>query len=373
MTPTDTEQSIDYVTLSTWLAEGRPLTLLDVRPLDERREWALPGSVHVDVYDRLKAGDTTALTGVDLPADMPVVTICAAGKTSLIAAEQLRARGLHAMSLDGGMRAWSLAWNTANVALPESVAQVIQVRRTGKGCLSYIIGAAGVAAIIDPSLDPEIYCTLAAQAGWRIAYVLETHLHADHLSRARALADRSGATLVLPAGHRVAVPFVPLHDGAALTLGDTQLTMLHTPGHTPESVTYLLDDAAIFTGDTLFLSAVGRPDLHADAAGARAKAHTLYGSLQRLLTLPPETLVLPGHTSAPVAFDYQPIAASLAAVRHATPLLAATAEDFVAAILARIPPTPPNHMQIIALNEQGAAIPADPTELEAGANRCAIA
>ncbi|HMO59168.1 MAG TPA: rhodanese-like domain-containing protein, partial [Roseiflexaceae bacterium] len=157
MTPTDTEQSIDYVTLSTWLAEGRPLTLLDVRPLDERREWALPGSVHVDVYDRLKAGDTTALTGVDLPADMPVVTICAAGKTSLIAAEQLRARGLHAMSLDGGMRAWSLAWNTANVALPESVAQVIQVRRTGKGCLSYIIGAAGVAAIIDPSLDPEIY------------------------------------------------------------------------------------------------------------------------------------------------------------------------------------------------------------------------
>ena len=364
---------IDRETLRAWLDEGRPVTMLDIRPAAERSEWAIPGSLHVDAYDRLKAGDPHALEGVHLPNGVPVVTICAAGKTSQIAAEQLHARGVEAFSLAGGMRAWSLAWNQAEVMVPGSAARVTQFRRTGKGCLSYMTGADGVAAVIDPSLDPDVYCLAAERRGWRIAYVLETHLHADHLSRARALADQTGATLALPAGHRLAAPFTPLRDGDALTLGTAKLTVLDTPGHTPESVTYRLDDVALFTGDTLFLGAVGRPDLHADAAGTRAKAHTLYGSLQRLLALPPQMLVLPGHTSEPVAFDQKPIAATLAEVQHATPLLAVDEEAFVTSILSRIPPTPPNHAQIIALNEQGAALPADPTELEAGANRCAIA
>lgn len=368
-----TELSIDRNTLRAWLAEGRPVTMLDVRPLAERSEWAIPGSLHVDVYDRLKAGDATALATIDLPAATPVVTICAAGKTSLIAAAQLQARGIDARSLVGGMRAWSLAWNTAMVPVSGSTAQVVQVRRTGKGCLSYIVGADGIAAVIDPALDPQVYLALARQHGWTIAYVLETHLHADHLSRARMLADLSGATLALPAGHRVAAPFMPLSAGDQIHLGAAQLTVLSTPGHTPESVTYWLDNVALFTGDTLFLAAVGRPDLHTDQAGAQAKAHTLYGSLQRLLTLPPATLVLPGHTSAPVAFDGCPIVASLADVYAATPLLAQDEATFVRSILARIPPTPPNHALIIALNEAGAPLPDDPTELEAGANRCAIA
>lgn len=370
---TTTDLVIDRETLRRWLDEGHPVTVLDVRPTAERSEWAIPGSLHVDAYDRLKAGDPLALEGVRLPDGVPVVTICAAGKTSLIAAEQLRARGVAALSLAGGMRAWSLAWNQAVVPLPRSAARIIQFRRTGKGCLSYMVGAGGVAAVIDPSLDSDVYRSAAAQNGWRIAYVLETHLHADHLSRARALAEQTGATLALPAGHRLAAPFTSLRDGDALTVGTTKLIVLDTPGHTPESTTFLLDGAALFTGDTLFLAAVGRPDLHADAAGAEAKARALHRSLQRLLALPSETLVLPGHTSEPIAFDRQPVVARLAEVRRATPLLGAAEDDFVASILARIPPTPPNHEQIIALNEQGHALPNDPTELEAGANRCAVA
>ncbi|NWF81105.1 MAG: MBL fold metallo-hydrolase [Chloroflexi bacterium] len=365
--------SIERETLQDWLATGRPVILLDVRPAAERAEWFIPGSLHVDAYDRLKAGDADALDAVDLPAGTPVVTICAAGRTSLIAAEQLRARGMEARSLEGGMRAWSLAWNTAEIAVPGSAATVLQVRRTGKGCLSYLLGADGVAAVIDPALDPAVYLELARQRGWRITHVLETHLHADHLSRACRLAEQAGATLALPAAHRLAAPFASLHGGDTIALGTARLTVNETPGHTPESVTYQLDDAALFTGDTLFLAAVGRPDLHADPEGARLKAHVLYASLQRLLALPSEMLVLPGHTSAPVAFDGGPIAATLAEVRRATALLAADEDTFVTTILGRIPPTPPNHAQIIALNEGGAALPADPTELEAGANRCAIA
>jgi glyoxylase-like metal-dependent hydrolase (beta-lactamase superfamily II) len=304
---------------------------------------------------------------------VPVVTVCGAGKTSLIAAEHLQARGVQARSLKGGMQAWSLAWNAAELTLPGSAARVIQVRRTGKGCLSYLIGADGNAVVIDPSLDPDVYRGLAQRQGWRITHVLETHLHADHLSRARALAEHSGAALLLPARHRVAAAFTPLTDGETIAIGAARLTVLHTPGHTPESSCYLLDDTALFTGDTLFLSAVGRPDLHASQAGARAKAQALYRSLQRLLQLDPGVLVLPGHTSEPIAFNGQPIAAPLGAVRESLPLLHEGEARFANTILARIPPTPPNHEQIIAFNEAGKLPEGDPTVLEAGANRCAVA
>ena len=125
--------TIEVETLREWLEQGRPVTVLDVRPAHERAEWAIPGSVHIDAYEALKANDPGALSGVELPGDAPVVTVCAAGKTSRTAAEQLRRRGVPAVSLRGGMKAWSLAWNSAEVALSNDNARVIQVRRTGKG------------------------------------------------------------------------------------------------------------------------------------------------------------------------------------------------------------------------------------------------
>ena len=111
--------------------------ILDIRTSADRAEWAIPGSIHVDAYEALKRGDPAALAGVELSADVPVVTVCGAGQTSRIAMEQLRAHGLDARSLAGGMRAWSLAWNAAEVPVPGSAATVVQLRRTGKGCLSY--------------------------------------------------------------------------------------------------------------------------------------------------------------------------------------------------------------------------------------------
>jgi glyoxylase-like metal-dependent hydrolase (beta-lactamase superfamily II) len=202
--------------------------------------------------------------------------------------------------------------------------------------------------------------------------VLDTHIHADHLSRSRALAAQTGATLYLPAQQRVTFSFTPVADGDTLAIGGAQVTALHTPGHTAESMSYLLDGRALLTGDTLFLNAVGRPDLRANSEAARVRAHMLYASLQRLLRLPPETLILPGHMSAPVPFDGRPIAAPLNQVQAQTELLQITEDAFVDSLLARIPPTPPNHARIIALNEAG-GLADTPIELEAGANRCAIA
>src|SRR5437868_8139364 len=169
------------------LERGSPVTVLDVRPAAERAEWSIPGSVHADVYEALRRRDPNALADFHPTNGGHVVTVCAAGKTSMLAAERLRARGLDAMSLEGGMRAWSLAWNTAEVPCLGSTARIVQLRRTGKGCLSCLIGSNGEAAVVDASLEPQIYHRLAHERGWRIRTVLATHVHADHLSRARDL------------------------------------------------------------------------------------------------------------------------------------------------------------------------------------------
>ena len=368
------ELTISVGALRDLLERREPVTVLDVRPTSQREEWSIPGSRHVDAYEALWAGDADALDRVDLPTDRPVVTVCAVGNTSLLAADQLRRRGWKALSLHGGMRAWSLAWNAAEVAVPGTQASVVQVRRTGKGCLSYLVGSAGEALVIDASVEVPIYLQLAQGRGWRITKVVETHVHADHLSRARELARQSGAELYLPEQQRVKFPFQAVKEGDALQVGSSWLEALRTPGHTFESTCYLLDGRALFTGDTLFVNAVGRPDLKAsDPTETRTRAHALYASLERLLRLPVETLVLSRHTNEPIAFDGRPVAATLSQVRSALPLLAESESAFVEALLKRIPPNPPNHLQIVMFNEAGELPEGDPTMLEAGANRCAVA
>jgi glyoxylase-like metal-dependent hydrolase (beta-lactamase superfamily II)/rhodanese-related sulfurtransferase len=368
-----THQMIDVPTLRQWLEHHKPVQVLDVRTAADRAEWSIPGSIHMDVYPALQANDPNALAAVDLPTDIPIVTVCGVGKVSLIAAQQLTARGYTTYSLLGGMQAWSLAWNVAELPSFDQHIQVLQIRRTGKGCLSYLIGSCTEAAVIDAALDVDVYRSLAEHHGWRITAVIDTHIHADHLSRSRQLAEQVGATFYLPAQERVAFPFTSLHDGETIAIGTAQLMALHTPGHTLESTCYLLNGRALLSGDTLFLAAVGRPDLEASPEEARTRAHLLYESLQRLLALAPDTLVLPGHTSTPPAFDGRPLVSSLGEVRATLSRLQLPASAFVEEILAHIPPTPPNHKQIIAINEGALLAPADAATLEAGANRCAVA
>lgn len=366
----DAALTIDRDTLRAWLDRGEPLTVLDVRPRAERDEWAIPGSLHVDAHDALWSGD--ALDDVALPPGRRIVTVCSAGRTSVLAALALRRRGLDARSLEGGMAAWSLAWNTADVPISGSLAAILQVRRTGKGCLSYIVAAGRDAAVIDPAVEPDVFERLARRRGWTIRAVLDTHIHADHLSRGRALAERCGATLYLPEQPRAHFDHHPLADGDEVRVGPARLEVLRLPGHTMESSAYLLDGRAFFTGDTLFLAAVGRPDLEATEQEMRERARALYRSLKRLGRLSPEVVVLPGHTDAPVPFDGRPLADPLGSVLARIDLLGDREDAFVEALVRRIPPTPPNHRLIVKLNEAGALPGGDPGVFEAGANRCAI-
>ena len=127
------KSNIGAMTLRDMLERGERVAVVDVRKGEDRAEWFIPGSVHVEAYDALNAGDERAMEGLELPEDAPVVTVCGRGRSSAVAAEQLRRRGYEALSLEGGMKAWSLAWNTAEVPLSGSSAEVVQMRRTGKG------------------------------------------------------------------------------------------------------------------------------------------------------------------------------------------------------------------------------------------------
>jgi len=364
--------TIETETLRQWLDAQQPVTVLDVRSDEDRAQWAIPGSVHMNAYDALRAGQPGALAAAALPFDRPVVTVCNAGRVSDTAAAILAERGFDARSLVGGMKAWSLAWNVADIRLVDGAIRVIQVRRTGKGCLSYVVGSGAEAVVIDPSVPPDVYLELAHRGDWTIRYVVETHIHADHLSRARELAKQTRAALLLPAQQRAKFPFTAIADGERIQVGTATLEARHTPGHTNESTSYLLNEAAVFTGDTLFTNGVGRPDLHADAEAVRQRARVLFQSLTGLRQLPPEMLVLPAHTTEPIAFDGQPIAARLNELSTWLSDWMASESAFVERVTSKLPPTPPNFVRIVELNEAGEFPSGDATDLEAGANRCAV-
>jgi rhodanese-related sulfurtransferase len=128
-----TEGNIDVMTLRDMLERGERVTVVDVRKGEDHAEWSIPGSVHYEAYDALHAGDERAMEGIELPEGTPVVTVCGRGRSSAVAAEHLRRQGYEALSLRGGMKAWSLAWNTAEVPMSGAGAEVVQMRRTGKG------------------------------------------------------------------------------------------------------------------------------------------------------------------------------------------------------------------------------------------------
>jgi glyoxylase-like metal-dependent hydrolase (beta-lactamase superfamily II) len=350
------------------LDRGDELTVLDVRPREDFEGWHVPGSRNLPVYEDLKAGDTRALAEIDPDAE-PVVTVCGRGAVADRATQALREAGVDARTLDGGLRAWSFAWNTAQAQLASDTT-VLQVRRVGKGCLSYLVASEGRAVTVDPAVDPQILQDLADERGWTIEAVLETHLHADHVSRARPLAEATGGDHLVPEGEPADFDHQPVHDGTTIEVGQATLRAVETPGHTPASTSYLVDGEALLTGDTLFTGAVGRPDLEAEGR-EEARARQLHASLERLLGLDDDVTVLPAHADRPPAFDDELHAARLAAVADRVDLLGLGEDAFVERILEMLPETPPNHETIVDHNRRARTPEADLADLEAGANRCA--
>jgi hydroxyacylglutathione hydrolase len=234
-----------------------------------------------------------------------------------------------------------------------------QILNEETGCLSYLIGCsqAGRAAVIDPGRDRvDDYLALARRKGLTVTDILETHVHADHVSGNQALAGKSGATIRIHPAADVAYPSSPLEDGSNLVIGSVRLTALHTPGHTPDSVSLLITDLSrgdepwfVLTGDTLFIGDVGRPDF----GGEMAAAH-LYRSLtERLLRLPDSVEIYPAHgsgSSCGRAMSSKTASTIGFERRFNAALQAPDAETFVRNLMAGLPPKPANFDRIIAKN-----------------------
>ncbi|MDD5295754.1 MAG: MBL fold metallo-hydrolase [Rhodocyclaceae bacterium] len=223
---------------------------------------------------------------------------------------------------------------------------------TREATLSYLFGCGSchVAVVVDPVLgDENWFLEEARKQDVKITHVIDTHVHADHYSGGRALAEKSGALYCLHESNagRVNFVFESLRDGQHIVVGNVVVRVLHTPGHTPDSISLVVTDKRrgdapwfVLTGDTLFVGAVGRPDL---AGREREMASQLYDSLhERLLRLPDEVEIYPGHTSGSVCgagISGKP-GSTLAFEKRWSPLLNLEREAFVEALTREIPPRP---------------------------------
>jgi glyoxylase-like metal-dependent hydrolase (beta-lactamase superfamily II) len=230
------------------------------------------------------------------------------------------------------------------------------------GCASYLFGCGtlGTCAVVDPRADDvDAYMAFAGAKKMSITQVIDTHVHADHRSGGAELARKAGAEYRLHQSADVDLPFVPMRDGDEIELGNTRVRVLHTPGHSPESVSLLVTDLKrgpepwfVLTGDTLFVGAVGRPDL---PGRARENAAQLHASIhERLLTLPDDLEIYPGHFSGSLCgagLSGKP-SSTVAFERRWNPMLSLDREAFIAA-LAEVPPKPAEMERILAENRTG--------------------
>jgi len=235
----------------------------------------------------------------------------------------------------------------------------------GLGCASYLLGSEeqGTAAVVDPERDVQPYLDAAQALGLRITHIIETHIHADHVSGNTDLAARTGAEFYIHEAAQAAFAQRPMKDGDILQMGEMRIQVKHTPGHTPESVTLLVTDAgrpgeppAALTGDLLFVSDVGRPDLVSPEA-ARGQAGQLYESLFHTLLLWEDgTRVYPGHGAGSLCGRSIGSARSttIGVEREHNPaLLVRDREAFIASMTSNLPEQPGNHTRIKAMNRQG--------------------
>jgi hydroxyacylglutathione hydrolase len=235
----------------------------------------------------------------------------------------------------------------------------------GLGCASYLVGceAQGVAAVVDPDRDVQKYVDVANDRGLKITHIIETHLHADHVSGNTELAARTGADIYVHESGNAEFPHQALKGGDVIQLGKVRLHVRHTPGHTPESITLLMADTTradepwmALTGDTLFVGDIGRPDLVGMEA-ARALAGDMYETLQHeYLPLDDSLMIYPGHGAGSLCGKSigSVRSTSLGFEKRHNPALAPRQKDeFIDFATDSLPEQPANHTRIKAMNRRG--------------------
>ena len=386
--------------LAAALEAGDPMQVVDVRApvrVAAGRIDLVPGErFHNIVGSQLIRHRDLAGTGID-PA-LPVTVVCGYGNDSKVLALHLSRLGCGARSLRGGMADWMKLVLARELAPPPTLDRLIQFDRIGKGALGYLLVSDGEALAVDPPRDARAYLDAAREAGARLVAVADTHVHADYLSGAPALARSLAIPYYLhPADAvypydgtpgrldfrplQVVSPPAPqgaLQDGGAIPLGRSRVRVAHTPGHTEGSVTYTVDagrsDRAVaLTGDFLFIGSVGRPDL---AGKVEEWTEQLWQSLEAAKRAwPPDLTVLPAHYGSDrERRGDRAVAESLSRLLETNEALRFTERgDFVAWVRGKATSFPDAYRRIKAVNVGLLSVTESEAEvLEVGRNECAL-
>ncbi|WHX25764.1 MBL fold metallo-hydrolase [Virgibacillus halodenitrificans] len=353
------------------------LLILDVRNTDEYDNWKIEGGkirVINEPYFNLLDG----VDSLEIDKDKEIVVVCAKGGSSQMVAEMMEEAGFTKVyNLEGGMKAWSEHLEPVKIGDLNGGGALYQFVRLGKGCLSYFIESNGEAAIIDTARMIDAYETFAADKGVEIKHLIDTHLHADHISGGRALAEKVGGTYHLPPKDATEVTFdySALEEGKNITVGNTKVVVhpIYSPGHTIGSTSFIIDDKYLLTGDILFVKSIGRPDLAGKAEDwVGDLRHTLYNKYKELSD---DLLVLPAHYSfAEELGEGGKVAAKLGDLYKKNEGLNVEDEsEFRRMVTENLPPQP-NAYQEIRQTNMGKIKPEveEQKEMESGPNRCAV-
>ncbi|WP_276300142.1 MBL fold metallo-hydrolase [Halorussus lipolyticus] len=380
-TPDVAVEGIAPETLKESIDAGEDVFLLDNRVPADVAEWAIDGenveSLNVPYFDFL-AGDPDEEVFEQLPDDQQIVTLCAKGESSEYVAGELIERGLDAVYLEDGMQGWARVFEYTEIDA-DTDATVAQYQRPSSGCMSYLVVSGDEAAVIDPlRAFTDTYKQDARALGADLKYAIDTHVHADHVSGVRALADE-GIEGVLPSaaidrGVTYDEAVTHAEDGDTFAVGDVEIEAIFTPGHTSGMTSYLVDDALLLTGDGLFAESVARPDLEGGDDGAPDAARQLYESLQeRILPLGDDVVVGGAHFSdAADTRDDGTYTETIGNLKQKMDALTMDEDEFVELVLSDMPPRPANYEEVIATNlGQEAQTDEEAFELELGPNNCA--
>lgn len=358
---------------------GERLFILDVRNTDVFDDWKIEGK-GIEIINEPYFNMTD---GVDhildrLPKDEPILVVCAKGNSSVRAGEQLVRAGLeNVYSLEGGMRAWSEYLEPVKIADLKDGGSLYQFVRLGKGCLSYLVVSNGEGAVIDAARMIDVYKQFAAKNDFKIKYTLDTHLHADHISGGRALAEAVDATYYMPPkdAEEVTFNYEPLVEGKDITVGQARISVqpLYTPGHTIGSTSFIVDEKYLLTGDILFVESIGRPDLAGKAEDwVSDLRHSLYKKYKELSE---DLIVLPAHFSHVQEMDETgAVKATLGSLFRENEGLQVDDEDEFRRMVTENLPLQPHAYQEIRQMNMG-KLQADEEkqrEMEIGPNRCAV-
>ncbi|MED4633044.1 MBL fold metallo-hydrolase [Peribacillus frigoritolerans] len=354
------------------------LFILDVRNESDYNDWKIEGQN----FEFLNIPYFDLLDGVEeildqIPANKEILVVCAKEGSSVMVAEMLSEAGLDVFYLMGGMKAWSEHLETVRIGELTNGAEIYQFVRLGKGCLSYMVVSNGEAAVIDSTRMIDAYLDFADDIGVKITHVLDTHLHADHISGGRRIAEATNAAYWLPPKDAAEVTFEyqPLESGNVITIGHTAIDIqaLYSPGHTIGSTSFVVDQKYLLSGDILFIDSIGRPDLAGLAedwvGDLRETLYTRYKELSE------ELIVLPSHFMIIDELNEDGSVAkklgALFAENHG--LNIADETEFRELVTGNLPPQP-NAYQEIRETNMGKIEPDDEKqrEMEIGPNRCAV-